>query len=48
MMKVGDENGNTILNIVLKNNHFEPIDIFDNVSNNMDVFHKWCVDNDTK
>jgi len=40
MMKVGDENGNTILNIVLKNDHFEPIDIFDIVSNNMDVFHK--------
>jgi hypothetical protein len=40
MMKVGDENGNTILNIVLKNNLFEPIDIFDNILNNMDVFRK--------
>ncbi len=29
MMKVRDENWNTILNIVLKNTHFEPIDIFD-------------------
>lgn len=47
MMKMRDENGNIILNIVYGNNHFEPIDLFNNVSNNMDISTN-DVDNDTK
>ncbi len=37
MMKIKDENGNIVLNIVYGNNHFEPINLFTNVSNNMDI-----------
>ncbi len=55
-MKVGDENGNiilniiygnTILNIIYGNNQFELVDLFDIVSNNMDISTN-DVDNDTK
>ncbi len=42
-----DENGNIILNIVYGSNHFEPIDLFNNVSNNMDISTN-DLDNDTK
>ncbi len=47
MMKIRDENGNIVLNIVYGSNHFEPIDLFNNVSNNMDISTN-DVDNDTK
>jgi hypothetical protein len=47
MKKMRDENGNIILNIVYGSNHFEPIDLFNNVSNNMDISTN-DVDNDTK
>ncbi len=47
MMKVRDENGNTILNIIYGNTQFDLVDIFDNVSNSMDISTN-DVDNDTK
>jgi hypothetical protein len=46
-MKIRDENGNIVLNIVYGSNHFKPIDLFNNVSNNMDISTN-DVDNDTK
>jgi len=48
MMKVRDENGNIVLNIVYGSNHFEPIDLFNNALNNMDISTNDDVDNDTK
>jgi len=47
MMKVGNENGNAILNIVYGNDHFEPTHLFDNDSNNMNISRN-TVDNDRK
>jgi hypothetical protein len=46
-MKIGDENGNIVLNIVYGSNHFEPIELFNNASNNMDISTN-DVDNDTQ
>jgi hypothetical protein len=46
-MKIKDENGNIVLNIVYGNNHFEPINLFNNVSNNMDISTNE-MNNDTK
>ncbi len=36
-MKVRDENENNILNIINGNNQFELVDLFENVSTNMDI-----------
>ncbi len=37
----------TQFQILYRNNHFKPLDLFDNVSNNMDIFTN-DVDNETK
>jgi hypothetical protein len=47
-MKVGNENGNAILNIVYRNNHFEPTHLFDNDSNNINICRHTIDNNDRK
>ncbi len=42
-MKVGDENGISIINIIYGNNQFELVDLFDNVSNNMDFLQMMSI-----